>query len=222
MMIFESVMKRTMHIAVIAFALVCATQASSATITVESGGISALATDTSTVGSSGDPWLISETMTGAGTLKFASTPLGTTNSTGTGHSRGKWISKTVLNNTGSTWTSFELELQVILGTASGGGDGLSFADGSSITGSFSSNQFSGYTRIEDARDYLNFNGGDVLDGESVTFNFAITDNSGNDPFYLLQTPNRVDAIPEPETYAMMLAGLGLLGFVARRRKQKAA
>jgi hypothetical protein len=29
-------------------------------------------------------------------------------------------------------------------------------------------------------------------------------------------------VPEPETYAMMLAGLGLLGFSARRRKQKAA
>ena len=29
-------------------------------------------------------------------------------------------------------------------------------------------------------------------------------------------------IPEPETYALMLAGLGLLGFAARRRKQKDA
>jgi hypothetical protein len=28
----------------------------------------------------------------------------------------------------------------------------------------------------------------------------------------------VHAVPEPETYAMMLAGLGLLGFAARRRK----
>ena len=28
-------------------------------------------------------------------------------------------------------------------------------------------------------------------------------------------------IPEPETYAMLLAGLGLLGFVARRRKENA-
>jgi outer membrane lipase/esterase len=32
----------------------------------------------------------------------------------------------------------------------------------------------------------------------------------------------VVAVPEPETYAMMLMGLGLLGFVARRRKQQAA
>jgi hypothetical protein len=32
----------------------------------------------------------------------------------------------------------------------------------------------------------------------------------------------VAAIPEPETYAMMLAGLGLLGVAARRRKQKSA
>lgn len=30
---------------------------------------------------------------------------------------------------------------------------------------------------------------------------------------------RIAAIPEPETYAMMLAGLGLLGFVARRKRQ---
>lgn len=32
----------------------------------------------------------------------------------------------------------------------------------------------------------------------------------------------VTPIPEPSTYALMLAGLGLLGFAARRRKQKEA
>ncbi len=29
-------------------------------------------------------------------------------------------------------------------------------------------------------------------------------------------------VPEPETYAMLLAGLGVMGAVARRRKQKSA
>jgi len=33
---------------------------------------------------------------------------------------------------------------------------------------------------------------------------------------------RVDVVPEPESYALMLAGLGLLGFIARRRKQRVA
>lgn len=32
----------------------------------------------------------------------------------------------------------------------------------------------------------------------------------------------VSAVPEPTTYGMMAAGLGLLGFVARRKKAKAA
>jgi hypothetical protein len=32
----------------------------------------------------------------------------------------------------------------------------------------------------------------------------------------------VAAIPEPEIYAMMLAGLGLLGYVTRRKKLQAA
>jgi len=35
-------------------------------------------------------------------------------------------------------------------------------------------------------------------------------------------PLSTSPIPEPETYAMMLAGLGLMGFLARRRKQNRA
>ena len=31
---------------------------------------------------------------------------------------------------------------------------------------------------------------------------------------------RVTAVPEPETYAMLLAGLGMMGFIANRRRQR--
>ena len=37
---------------------------------------------------------------------------------------------------------------------------------------------------------------------------------------LFATGTAVTAVPEAETYAMMIAGLGLMGLVARRRKQK--
>jgi hypothetical protein len=49
---------------------------------------------------------------------------------------------------------------------------------------------------------------------AVTLTVNISDANGN--------PLNLSPIPEPETYAMMLAGLGLLGFTARRRKQQLA
>ena len=55
--------------------------------------------------------------------------------------------------------------------------------------------------------FLQFFAADILSG--TTGNTGAVDAS-------------VPGIPEPETYAMMLAGLGLMGFVARRRKQQAA
>jgi hypothetical protein len=62
---------------------------------------------------------------------------------------------------------------------------------------------------------------------TVTFNFAI-DNAnhtelgvtpGNTYWGTLGTPVLV---PEPETYAMLLAGLGLMGLIARRRQRSLA
>lgn len=44
----------------------------------------------------------------------------------------------------------------------------------------------------------------------------------NDGAYAFYAPTSVSPIPEPETYCMLLAGLGILGFAARRRKQKDA
>ncbi|MBV6323622.1 choice-of-anchor C family PEP-CTERM protein [Duganella violaceipulchra] len=61
-----------------------------------------------------------------------------------------------------------------------------------------------------------------------TFNFTTTGGSqalvfssvGGDGWSgaVLDNVSVTAAVPEPETYAMMLAGLGLVGFIARRRK----
>jgi len=37
--------------------------------------------------------------------------------------------------------------------------------------------------------------------------------------FLFAEPLAIGAVPEPQTYVMMLAGLGLMGWVARRRKR---
>lgn len=43
---------------------------------------------------------------------------------------------------------------------------------------------------------------------------------GTDADQRITSFNLTSAVPEPETYAMMLAGLGLVGFAARRRKKQ--
>ena len=56
-----------------------------------------------------------------------------------------------------------------------------------------------------------------------SFDLSVNDVSataGNSVAVTGQITN-ISAVPEPESYAMMLAGLGLVGFVSNRRKRKA-
>jgi hypothetical protein len=204
-------------------AALAATAAGAATtLTVESGPAGSVTLDSSTAGTNGDPWLMTESVGAVAPVVVRldnpdTNPVGPDNSTGSGHAFGKWFSKTVTNNTSDVWTSFDLELQSELGVPSVDGDGLSFAQGASLV--VSSDKFSNVHRVEDVRDFLNFDGGSVGIGESVTFLFAITDNGDRNTFWLSETANRVVGnVPEPETYALMLAGLGAMGWMARRRK----
>jgi hypothetical protein len=59
----------------------------------------------------------------------------------------------------------------------------------------------------------------VFVSSTGVYAFAHEDWSDNDYNDMVITMS-VTAVPEPETYAMMLAGLGLMGLVARRKQQK--
>ena len=50
---------------------------------------------------------------------------------------------------------------------------------------------------------------------------SVTIHRSNEWVFLSEVQFNVAAVPEPETYAMLLEGLGLLGFVARRKNQQA-
>ena len=109
----------------------------------------------------------------------------------------------------SALTSFGIDV-IDLGTAGATSLTMTTTNGSStlytghvggfanllFAGVIDSNPFTSITFSATARD-------DGIDFDSARFGYAAT-------------------VPEPETYAMMLAGLGLLGFAARRRKQKTA
>lgn len=80
---------------------------------------------------------------------------------------------------------------------------------------------------------LSFGEDVIVDGKTLHTLFVANDNdfltgvAGTNQFYVFSfsdsdlanyVPQQIAAIPEPETYAMLLAGLGLTGFFARRRQ----
>lgn len=86
---------------------------------------------------------------------------------------------------------------------------INFASGPAYSNTFSVGGDAFYGFMSDAADIQSV----VIGGSTNGFTFAIDD---------FRFTTAAPPIPEPDTYAMLLAGLGLLGFAARRKHRKSA
>ena len=118
------------------------------------------------------------------------------------------VTEAITNNTGQSWVDFHYSIQ-----EPDQGQGVVFTEHASSTLSgFTLDQSSGPRN-------LNFTGNLGDDGiANASFMLSPFDpGAGNTTTFTL---TQVPTIPEPETYAMLLAGLGLMGAIARRRNNK--
>src|SRR5262245_57094239 len=110
------------------------------------------------------------------------------NRIGTHHIAGIAVTKIVFNRSKDVWQNYQLELREVLTRHSPYEDGLSFAQNTVISGSFTVSSFPDLQRYDEPQDTLGWSGKSVPPGDSASFTFLITDMSPVDKFYLFQKP----------------------------------
>lgn len=112
----------------------------------------------------------------------------------------------------STTPSFYTAIDTDLAGTADDGNGNWIDFNAASAGNFRATGFS-FNAVSQATDYLNAAAGLSI-GSYATANVQVLTNV-DDPHH----QNLVTAVPEPSTYALMAACLGVVGFVARRKQQ---
>jgi hypothetical protein len=153
-------------------------------------------TGVSGAGTPADPFVVQENITSVSTdvvlvIKDIDPSIG--NLVGTHHAFAFVLNKVVTNKTPRAWTRFALELREMVETYSPYGDGLSFGQASTAGRPYVSPQFLSSNETEEPYDQLEFSGGRIEPGATVSMTFVISDASPEAIFYLLQQPGQVIA-----------------------------
>jgi hypothetical protein len=157
------------------------------TFSDELGGFTILkVTGTGTVE---DPFVVLEEVTGdTPILVIRGMNYGFGNRIGSQHIIGFAIAKIAINHTGASWTQYRMELRTTPTDPSPYGDGLSFAQGYSGGPPVTSSGFRHAKVIDEPFDAIDFDDGQIKPGESVSFDFFITDMTPKPEIFLLQEP----------------------------------
>ena len=223
--------KRSLQIASTFAALALASMTSHATGVASYGNIAAPGVYFGTGNVNGD-WTINTGNAGELALRakvrFGPTLDGTSgtyfadagNDPSTSSYRAKWNFEYSVNSTGKTGYSYWLGVDNDLSAATN----FSFINLSNISG-FLSQPPTGFTGFQDSSNigFGNTPGGPYNINSDGIYSFVLQARRNNEIVVDSVRINvQVGPIPEPETYALMVAGLGFMAFVARRRKQVSA
>lgn len=112
-------------------------------------------------------------------------------------------------------------LDVTLKFYTSGGSFLGAIDGQqNFASSNPGNGVAGFTFVVDQPQQAQVNAWLLAGGATTTFALeaSIGDFAGGPESFLVYNLGAVNPVPEPGTYALLLAGLGVMGFVAKRRR----
>jgi hypothetical protein len=142
------------------------------------------------------------------------------------------IVKNITNLSGNGWSSFANELLPAGSPVNGqpafippgfrpspNTDGLSFDQGGGIprSSSFFATQFADELG---GRDYLDFSNGIWANNGVGVMTFGLDSLSSGGDFLLFQRPNELTSVvPVPAALPLLLSGLGIFGYLARRRNK---